>query len=274
MQVYRSMPIVSQAPPAPPRGTRAHLAEFVEPTEEYSAALYRKAAEAVAREAVARKRTPLVVGGTGLYLRALLSGLFEGDSSTAKDEEFRARLAEEEKVEGPGSLHRRLEEADAPSAARIHPNDLRRVIRALEVLHLTRVPLSVQMKNRRGLRDEFRARIFLLAWDRAELYARIDRRVERMFDEGLIEEVRGLLKIPLSLTASTALGIREVKAYLEGAATLEQTKDLLKMNTRHYAKRQLSWFRHEPGVESVPVRAGDEPRDIAAAIFGRIGEER
>lgn len=267
MQVYRSMPVVTQAPgPEERRRLVTHLVDFLEPEYEYSAALFRIDAERLIAEILGRGRVPMVVGGTGLYLRALLDGLFETQGAPHRDAELRARLEAERRRQPAGWLHGELERVDAASAARIHPNDTRRLIRAIEVHRLTGQPLSVQRPLREGLRARTRPLVVWLDRDRADLYARIDRRVDGMMDSGLAEEVRGLLARPLSQTARMALGIREMSAWIEGRASREEAVEELKKNTRNYAKRQLSWFRHEPGAVRVPVDR-DEP---AAAVAGRI----
>ncbi len=211
-----------------------------------------------------------MAGGTGLYLRALLEGLFESAvAMPPKDEVYRRRLIQEQAEHGGDFLHEKLREADPASAAKIHPNDVRRLVRALEVFHLTGAPMSAQKENRKGIRGKWDVRIFLLDRDRADLYERIDRRVDRMIQQGLLDEVKKLLQKKLSQTAGVALGIREMKEALEGRMFLAEAAGLLKKNTRNYAKRQLSWFRHEKGVEAVPVGAQDTPEKTAAEILRR-----
>jgi tRNA dimethylallyltransferase len=273
MQVYRRMPVCTQAPARVVRGVRHHLASFVEPSREYSAARFRKDAEAAIRAIVRRKKTPILVGGTGLYLRALLDGLFEADADRGQDEKFRSRLRIEAEKSGSPALHERLRAVDPASAANIHPNDLRRVIRALEVHHLTGRPMSELKPRRAGLRGEFDCRLFMIERDRAELYRRIDRRVERMMRAGLPAEAARLSKKRLSRTAGMALGLREMKRLRDRELTRAEAVDLLKKNTRHYAKRQLSWFRHEKGVEIVPASAGETDRALALKIAARLKEK-
>jgi len=264
MQVYAGMAVVTQAPPP----GSAHLVSFLDPSEEYNAALFRKDASRIAAEISSRGHLPLVTGGTGLYLRALLDGLFE--EGAAKDQALRDRLVAEAAVSGAPALHARLAVLDPARAGRVHPNDLRRIVRALEVCELTRRPMSEQEPRRSGLRTEYACRIFLLERSREDLYARIERRVERMTGEGLLDEVRRLAGRPLGKTAATALGIPEMRAHLEGKITLEEAAALLKKNSRHYAKRQLSWFRHEKGVEPVLVGAAETAEETAEKIIGAL----
>ncbi len=273
MQVYRSMPITTQAPVSFKKHGRAkpsvHLVSFLSPTHEYNAAIFRKQALSLI-EKVAKNKTPLLVGGTGLYLRALLDGLFEAEGALPlKDQRLRKKLLKEQERFGGNFLHEKLAEVDPPSAAKIHPHDLRRIVRALEVFHLTHKPLSLQQPRRQGIRYQFIHKVFLLNPEREDLYERINRRVECMIRQGLAKEVKGLLKKKLSLTAQSALGIKEIRGFLERRTTLETAVELLKKNTRNYAKRQLSWFRHERGAEAVGVARSDTPKKIALEIVGR-----
>ena len=269
MQVYRRMPITTQAPVPSHDGAHAqtHLVNFIEPKNEYSAAMFRADAERLIRFSVKKNKVPFLIGGTGLYLRVLLDGLFEGhDGGPVIDEAFRLKLLKEEEQGGAGTLHRLLKEKDPASAERIHPNDTRRIVRALEVCHLLKRPFSSAKKERHGLRGEFSPVIFFLDRDRRDLYERIDRRVDLMIRKGLVAEVKKLGKLSLSRTAGMALGVREIFAYLKREMSLPEASELLKKNTRNYAKRQVSWFRHEKGACFIPV-AADE---TAAHVAGRI----
>ena len=272
MQVYQGMPIVTQAPPtffSTPFGkTPVHLAAFLDPAEEYSAALFRTQASLLVRQILARGRTPLLVGGTGLYIRALVDGLFEmGEDNPSNDLEFRRRLQAEEELYGEGHLHERLKSVDPVSAVKIHSRDIRRIVRALEVFELTGIPLSQQKPNRKGIRGEYDIRFFLLERDRAELYERINLRVDKMREEGVVEEVQQILSRPLSRTAKGALGVQEIEAYLKKQTTLSDALELLKKNTRNYAKRQLSWFRHEKGITPVALTPNDNASTAADKIL-------
>lgn len=266
MQVYRRMPILTQTPtPAERTRLKAHLVSFLDPCREYSAAFFRKDAKKAIEKIQKKGALPFLVGGTGLYLRALLDGLFDAEAS--KDEKFRSKLLDEQEKYGGNYLHEKLKKIDAVSAVKIHPNDFRRLVRALEVSHMTGKTFSEQKLHRRGIRDAFRCRIFLLDRDREDLYARIERRVDVMVQKGILREVKKLAQKKLGLTASMALGFREMKGVLEGHHSLEQAAQLLKKNTRHYAKRQLSWFRHERGVEKILVLPDESAKQTAAKII-------
>lgn len=271
MQIYRKMPIVTQTPPhSVTRNLKTHLVSFLDPSKEYNAALFRKDALSAIHKILAKKKTPLVVGGTGLYLRALLDGLFEaGRLGRLTDRGLREELLKSQEAHGGHYLHTELEKVDPLSAKKIHPNDFRRIIRALEVTRLTGKPFSAQKANRKGIREEFLIKAFFLSRDRQDLYDRINTRVDEMLAIGLLQEVRRLRKLRLSRTAGTALGIREMKSYLDGRLSLKEAVELLKKNTRNYAKRQLSWFRHEKGIETIPVKNNDTPKKIADEILRR-----
>jgi tRNA dimethylallyltransferase len=269
MQVYRGMRIVSQAPgPDVTRRLKTHLVGFLGRGEEYSAARFREDAERLIGRIRARGRVPLVVGGTGLYVRALLDGLFEPEGAQS-DPDLRRRLAQEAAEAGPGHLHARLVAVDAAAARRIHPNDTRRLVRALEVYLLTGKPLSQLQPLRAGLRGRAPFRLFLIDREREDLYRRIDARVDAMLEAGLVREVRRVRSGTLGKTAGVALGLREIGGFLDGHCSLAEAVETLKRNTRRYAKRQLSWFRHERGIERVPAR----PADAGAAVARRVMAE-
>jgi len=211
--------------------------------------------------------TCVIVGGTGLYLRALLDGLFESERGQTCDPVYREKIIQEAATHGSALLHDRLQSSDPVSAARIHPNDIRRIARALEVLHVTQKPLSALAPTRQGIRGDYDTRVFLLERDREDLYQRVNARVDAMLNQGLVAEVRRLSKKKLGRTASVALGLREIAAHLGGAYTLDEALDRMRTNTRHYARRQLSWFRHEKGMISVPIKKGEAPTETADKIL-------
>jgi tRNA dimethylallyltransferase len=226
-----------------------HLIDVLEPWESASVAWWLREAARCCAAIRARGRRVLIVGGTPLYLKALLRGLFDGPGA---DEQLRAALACQAARLGPHALHQRLQQVDPVTAARLHPHDVRRIIRALEVWELTGRPLSAWQQQWRQPQAaqvaEPRPSCLWLDLPRAELYARINARVEQMFAAGLVEEVRRLLALPrpLSPQARQALGYKEVIAYLEGAGTLAETLQRVQARTRQLARRQISWFRSLP----------------------------
>ena len=266
MQVYKGMSVITQAPKK-----KVHLASFLDPSKEYNAALFGNDAMNLISQITAKKKTPLIVGGTGLYLRALLDGLFEPEGGEASsDEALRKKFLSDQESHGGNYLHNKLEKIDPASAQKIHPNDLRRIVRALEVFYLTKKLMSEQKANRQGIRSDFNCRIFLLEIPRDELYARINRRVDRMLKDGLVEEVKKMKRKRLSMTAQMALGIREIIKVLGGECSLDEAVELLKRHTRNYAKRQISWFRHEKGVETVEVSESSTAVQTAKHIVQRL----
>jgi tRNA dimethylallyltransferase len=249
MALYRGMDIGTAKPtPAQRQRVPHHLVDLLAPWEAASVAWWLERAAACCRDIERRGRRALFVGGTPLYLKALLHGLFEGPPADAT---LRLQLAQEAVRLGPFALHERLERVDPAAAGRLHPNDLRRVIRALEVWQLTGRPISAwQTQWEASATDDPSgpSRVLWLDLPRPELYARIDARVERMFADGLVDEVRALRaqQQPLSPQACQALGYKEVFAHLEGTATLAETIAHVQTRSRNFAKRQISWFRHLP----------------------------
>ncbi|HWG41621.1 MAG TPA: tRNA (adenosine(37)-N6)-dimethylallyltransferase MiaA [Gemmataceae bacterium] len=254
MALYRRMDIGTAKPTRDQRRrVPHHLLDVLDPWESASVAWWLEQAVACCQDITQRGKRPLFVGGTPLYLKALLYGLFEGPPA---DEAIRRRLSEEAAADS-AALHARLTVVDPVSAARLHPNDVRRVIRALEVWELTGRPISAwqtqwrSSETENALRD---SRCLYLDLPRAELYARIDMRVERMIAEGLAEEVRALrqLERPLSREAGQALGYKEMFDYLDGRARLDDTVRRIQTRSRNFAKRQITWFRHLPPCR--PIR--------------------
>jgi tRNA dimethylallyltransferase len=263
--VYRGMDVGS-AKPSPAQRARVphHLLDLVPPSHPYTAGDYLRDGRSALAEVSARGRLPIVTGGTGLYLRALLQGLFPGPPRSPS---LRTRLEAHSERRGPGSLHRLLRRLDPPSAARIHPNDQPKLIRALEVAVLAREPLSAALAGTEA-RDPLTGYRLLrigLQPPRAELYRRINARAAAMFSEGLLEETRALLTQYGPVAALRSLGYREAAAVLAGTLPLPQAIAQAQQGHRNYAKRQLTWFRREPDTLWLPT-FGDEPSALAAAI--------
>lgn len=248
MQIYRRMNIGTAKPTTEEMaGIPHHMIDVAEPDESFSVARYQEMAEACIADIHARGKRALLVGGTGLYLRALRQPMAMGDVSG--DDAIRAELeAIAAEDGGRKRIHDMLEAVDPDTAARLHLNDVRRVVRALEVYRLTGVPFSRQTQIQTDSR--FSYRVASLTMDRALLYERIEKRVDIMVEQGLVEEVRGLLDngVPADCQAMKAIGYKEIVPFLRGEATWEQTDYQLKLNTRHYGKRQLTWMRREEDV--------------------------
>ncbi len=269
VQVYKGFQIGSaKTPPAEREGIPHHLLDVCDPAEAFSAGdfarLARKACEQVAR----RDRTPILAGGTGFYLRALLDGLFDGPS---RDEALRARL----RKRSAGRLHRLLRRLDSAAAARIHPNDEPKLVRALEVRLLEGRPLSSVLS--RGLEplEGFHTTKLLLDPPREALYERIDRRARAMFEAGLIAETEGLLAAgaPRRAWAFGALGYRQALAVLEETMSREAAIEDTARATRNYAKRQLTWFRNqEPGA--IRLRGFGDDAAIQDEALEALSRER
>ena len=248
MQIYRCMNIGTAKPTLEEMaGIPHHMLDVAEPDENFSVARYQEMAEDCIADIHSRGKRALLVGGTGLYLRALRQPMAMGDVSG--DDALRAELEAIAAQEGGKQrIHDMLEDVDPDTAARLHLNDVRRVIRALEVYRLTGIPFSKQTQIQTESR--FSYKVASLMMDRALLYSRIEKRVDIMVEQGLIEEVRGLLDsgVPADCQAMKAIGYKEIVPFLSGEATWEETDYLLKLNTRHYAKRQLTWMRREENV--------------------------
>lgn len=266
MAVYRGMDIGTAKPtPEQRQRFRHHLIDLVEPYEEFSLAQYLTAAHQATADIWARGRTPLFVGGTPLYLKALLRGIFHGPPA---DPDFRRRMYEEAQRFGHEHLHQRLAQVDPSSARRLHPHDLRRVIRALEVYEKTGVPISTwQQQFDRG-RQATECRVFVLHWPTEQLAERINRRVEAMFAAGFVEEVRRLRADPRGLgkTARQAVGYLEVLEYLDGVRDLRSTIALVQQRTRQFAKRQRTWFRSLSECRFTPMQEPVNPVAVARRI--------
>ena len=252
MQVYRGMDLGTGKPD---RAIRAeiqhHGLDLVEPEDEFNVARYRKQAGPIIESICSQGKPLVLVGGSGLYFRALLDGLC---LAPGEDPALRARLREEAKAAGSQALHARLHRVDAFAASRIHPNDLKRIIRALEVFQVTGRPLSRwQQETTRPMADRSVCRWIGLTCDRELLYERIEQRIDGWIRAGWLEEARRLRRRALSRTAREALGYRELFDHLEGRTDWETTLSLIKRNTRRYAKCQLSWFRQNPRIEWIGV---------------------
>ena len=273
MQVYKYMDIGTAKPSLSERETVPHhLIDVVTPDEDFNVAIFQELAEAAISDITSRHRIPILVGGTGLYIKAIVDGfLFPWEGASP---EVRESLEEEAKEKGPDALHARLEEVDPQAARKIHPNDKRRVIRALEVYVTTGRPISdMWREGRRRKRARFDRLVMIgLVRERASLYERIEHRCDKMIKMGLVEETRQLLEHGYSrtLTSGQALGYKETVRYLKGECSLEEAVELIKRDTRRYAKRQLIWFRADPRVEWLDVGALESKEEAARCVLALI----
>lgn len=254
-----------------------HLIDVLDPHDEFSLAEYIVAAETCCREIVDRGRTPLFVGGSGLYLRGVLRGVFEGPEA---DWTLRRQLEEQAASEGSEALHRELSRVDPLAASRLHPNDQRRIIRAIEVHRLTGRPLSEQQDQHPKPLAERTPHVYWLSPPRDWLSARIDARVEQMFERGLLAEIRRLMASirPLSRTARQALGYKEVIDWIEaGQPSLEGAPDpdqqpprelieFIQTRTRQFAKRQHTWFRNLEECVAITLEADESLPDLCRRV--------
>ncbi len=273
MLVYRGMDIGTAKPaPVERRGVPHHLIDVADPGDSFSVADYARLARIAIRGILARGRVPIVCGGTGQYLSALADGL--SFLSAAPDPAVRAHLLEEAGRLGNDALLARLAAADPETAARLHANDRKRIVRALEVLETTGRTVADLNRDSRSEPPDFAVRIAALSPDREVLYRRCDARVDRMIALGLREEVAGLIGrgVPLSSQAMQAIGYKEMAAHLAGACSLDEAADRIRQATRRYAKRQLTWLRGMEDVRWVPI-ADDEPSGrVAERILGVFPE--
>lgn len=264
-QVYRGFDVgTAKVSPAERRGVPHHLVDIVEPGELFTAGEYRRRAIAVLDDLRRRGRLPVLTVGTGLYLRALLEGLADAPARSA---ELRARLERRAAEKGAAYLHRLLARLDTEAARRIAAADRQKVVRAIEVCVLAGKPLTEVHRSGRPRLEGFRVAKLGLLPPRTALYARIERRAEAMLAAGWLEEVRGLVAAGLPPTAKPFefIGYRELRAHLEGRLSLSQALKAIQQATRRYAKRQITWFRKEPGVHWLEG-FGDDPAIAAAAL--------
>jgi len=267
MLIYRGMDIGTAKPTPEERGgVPHHLIDLVDPDQPYNVASYSQAARSALQGILARGRLPLLVGGTGLYVKAVIDGY--NFSEAGSDPEFRAQLLEECHSLGRAALHERLKGVDPETASRLHINDVKRVVRALEVYHLTGKTLS----GSAGKEEDSPYQLVMcgLTMDRPALYRRIEERVDRMLEDGLVNEVKGLLArgYPPDLTSLQGLGYKEVILHLKGELTLPEAVDLLKRNTRRFAKRQITWFGRDKRINWLEV-GEKRPGQVAAEITAR-----
>lgn len=247
MQIYRGMNIATAKPDVSEQdGIVHHLIDFLDPSAAFSVADYTALAHAAIADIHVRGKLPILVGGTGLYVDSVLNDIVFTEIKT--DPQLRESLHQFAKEQGNGALLERLRGVDPQSAARLHENNVGRIVRAIEVYELTGITMTEQQKRSREKPSRYRSLKFGLNYrDRSVLYDRIDRRVDLMMEQGLLEEAQSVLASPMK-TAVQAIGYKELQPYLEGKASLSVCIERLKQSTRRYAKRQLTWFLRDPQI--------------------------
>ncbi|MFH1460730.1 MAG: tRNA (adenosine(37)-N6)-dimethylallyltransferase MiaA [Candidatus Omnitrophota bacterium] len=260
MQVYKGMNILSAQPsPGQRKQVKHYLIDVLALGQEYSAAKFREQALVCIEKIIHKKKIPLIVGGTGLYIKALTQGLF---AEIGKDIALREKLYAQAKEKGNEYLYKKLKKIDPGSAKKIHLNDLRRIVRAIEAYRVNKIPLSKLKTQIKGLEEQYQVLIFGINQPRQELYRRIEQRIDQMIKRGLVKEVKKIKNKQLSQTAAQALGLKQISAYLNREIDLKTAVDRLKRDTRRFAKRQLTWFRQDksiiwldsgPGISSVQI---------------------
>ena len=242
-----------------------HCIDIKNPDEFFSAGEYRQLARKVINDILARGNFPIVVGGSGLYIRALVDGVFVGNY---RDSVLRDRLKIEAEKKGILSLYKKLSEVDPVAAQKIHPNDVKRIIRALEVYKLSGKPISTIQKERTEPAD-FVPIFFGLCWERNNLYKRIEKRVDNMIKSGLVKEVEKLRKMGFDTRYNSldSVGYKEVFDYLEGKTTFDEMVNLIKRNTRRFAKKQLTWFRQDSRINWIDLEESVDWDSIVQTVL-------
>jgi len=268
MQIYKYMDIGTAKPDKlEMSGIMHYMIDVLTPDESFSVAKYRDMALDCIKKITSEGRHPIIAGGTGLYINSLLYNI--NFSQTICDDELREKLKTEALEKGNRYIHEKLQAIDPIAAARIHENDIKRIIRAIEVYTHTNRTISEHESQSRLEPPPYKYIVFGLNWDREKLYERIDRRVDRMLEAGLIEEVKKLVEMGYGRgsTAMQGIGYKEVLSYLKGEQTLEETIYILKRDTRHYAKRQMTWFRRIKEINWLEIDENTDLKEIAEKII-------
>ena len=248
MQIYKHMNIGSAKPSKEEmQNIKHYLLDFVEPSQKYSVANFNKDAKKAIEEIISKSKTPIIVGGTGLYIDSLVLGIKFEDNEI--DESYRSELERRVEVEGLQSLYKEAYRIDPEAFKKISPNDKKRIVRVLEIYHKTGKTKTQQDLESKQKELDYDYKVFAINMEREKLYNRINKRVDLMLEQGLIEEVQNLLsKYKKFPTAMQALGYKEVRGYLNGEYSKEYMIEKIKMETRRYAKRQLTWFRKNKSI--------------------------
>ncbi|MCI5730795.1 MAG: tRNA (adenosine(37)-N6)-dimethylallyltransferase MiaA [Eubacterium sp.] len=274
MQVYRHMDIgTAKIRQEEMRGIPHYLVDEFEPNEEFNVMIFQKRVKEYLKDIYARHKIPILVGGTGFYIQAVLYDI--AFTENQGDDHFRREMQELAKTEGENVLHEKLRQVDPESAESIHPNNVKRVIRALEYYHFTGEKFSVHNEVERQRESPYQFLYVVLNMDREKLYRRIDQRVDQMMEEGLVKEVESLLAhgYGRNLVSMQGLGYKEIAAALSGECSLSDAVYQIKRDTRHFAKRQLTWFRREREVTMIDKEQFDNTEALVEEII-RLAREK
>ena len=275
MQVYRGMDIGSaKIMPEEQKGIPHHLIDVLDPDEEFHVVRFVQMAKEAMEDIRSRGKVPILTGGTGFYIQAMLYDIDFTESG--EDDSYRRELETYAKEQGAEKLHEKLKEVDPISAEKIHANNVKRVIRALEYYELTGEPISAHNEREKERTSPYNFSYFVLTDDRENLYARIETRIDEMLSEGLVEEVRSLKKMGChrGMVSMQGLGYKEILEYLDGECSLEEAVYTLKRDTRHFAKRQLTWFRRENAVTWLDKQQFDyDEEKILEYMIKELGEK-
>lgn len=274
MQVYRHMDIgTAKITPEEMDGVPHYLIDELDPDEEFNVVRFQQLSKAYMQQIYSRNKIPILVGGTGFYIQAVLYDINFTENET--DNSYRTELEQLLEERGADYLHDLLNKADPNSAITIHPNNSKRVIRALEYIKLTGDKISEHNKEQRSKESPYNFCYFVLNKDRATLYETINQRVDLMLKHGLLEEVKKLADLGYTgdLVSMQGLGYKELLEYLKGTYTLEEAIDILKRDTRHFAKRQLTWFKREKDVIWVDKDLYETDEEILVYLKSRLAEK-
>lgn len=269
MQIYKYMDIGSAKPTAKERSeVPHHLIDFLEPDAQWSVADYTEMAHKTIAEIASRGKTPVLAGGTGLYINSVVNDVSFGEVDT--DYKIREELQKIADAEGGEKLIEMLHEFDPVSAERLHPNNVRRIIRAIEFYRTTGIPISKHQEMTKQTETRYDPVMFLIDWDREALYERINKRVDMMIEEGLLDEVKRLMDMGYTkdLNSMQGIGYKELIDYFNGECSLEEAVDLIKQSSRRYAKRQLTWFKRDERIYRLDAK-GDVLQE-AMKILGTL----
>lgn len=274
MQVYRRMDIgTAKIKPEEMRGIPHHLIDVLDPREDFDVVAFKAMAKEALADIYSRGKIPIVAGGTGFYIQALL---YDIDFQETRVSDYRKELTDYYEQNGAHALHERLRDIDPESYAAIHENNVKRTIRALEFYHDTGYPISRHNEEQKNRLSPYHFAYFVLNDDRALLYERIEKRVDHMLAEGLVKEVEDLLSYGCrpDMVSMQGLGYKEIIAYLKGECSLEEAVYILKRDTRHFAKRQLTWFRRERDVTWVQKNSFSSEEEILEFMLDTMREKR